>query len=264
MEKIDFQNKVEEGLKAIKENTLVDCFMIEYCEKNVSIACSKFGGTPYFPRGATYPVNEDGYPLCFFAQINFSDFDNHELLPNEGLLQFFVDGTDELFGVNLVDAQNARNFRVVYYEKINPELQTDLPHFEQFEGFDFIELVDDQAMKFHKTKQHMSLEDYRFFTTFKNFTNLSLHVVDQHIEDLYERYLTDFSFYSNQVLGYPVFLQADTRMESDKLDVMLFQAVASEHLHFAWGECGVFNFFISQEDLLKRDFSRVSFQFDVC
>lgn len=255
---------IHNGLEKLKTESLSECLFIDYTASNGKCIDSKFGGVPYFPKNADYPTNEKGYPLYFLAQINFEQMEQHELFPTKGMLQFFVDGNDELLGVNLENPTEAVNFRVIFHEDVDEQCHCELPYFGDFEGFDYIEIVDDYLMSFKRGKQYMSLEDYRFVSLFKHMTTYTLSQADAAIDDLYSKYLHEFSFYQDQILGYPVFLQADYRVSDDNLDVLLFQAVASEKLQFAWGDCGVLNFFISEEDLRNRDFSNVSFNFDVC
>lgn len=258
------EKAIYKGLEKIKNDTLSDCLFIGYTACDAKCIDSKFGGLPYFPSDSEYPVNEAGYPLYFLAQINFEQLPAQDLLPNKGMLQFFIDGKDELLGINLEDSKQARNFRVIFHEVVDESCHCELPFFEQFDGFDYIEMVDDYLMSFKNGKQYMSLEDYRFVSLFKQMTSYTMREADASIDDLYSKYLHEFSFYKNQILGYPVFLQADFRVDEDDMDILLFQAVASEELQFAWGDCGVMNFFISETDLRNRDFSKVSFQFDVC
>ena len=68
--------------------------------------------------------------------------------------------------------------------------------------------------------------------------------------------------------GYPFFTQIDPREgreDLEFLDTLLFQLdsqMAKEGDLVLWGDCGVGNFFINQEDLKKKDFSNVMFTWD--
>ncbi len=65
--------------------------------------------------------------------------------------------------------------------------------------------------------------------------------------------------------GYPTFTQTDPRFYSKNEnipDVLLFQLDSVRDI--MWGDCGVANFFITLEDLKKKDFSNVWYNWDCC
>ena len=60
---------------------------------------SAIGGIPYWLKADTYPTNREGKPLLFLIQINCSELPDSSILPNNGLLQVFIND-DDLYGVN--------------------------------------------------------------------------------------------------------------------------------------------------------------------
>ena len=71
------------------------------------------------------------------------------------------------------------------------------------------------------------------------------------------------------MLGFPFFTQSDPREYSDtlaKYDTLLLQIDSDEDddrsFEIIWGDCGVANFFINSEALLKKDFSKVIYNWD--
>ncbi|MGV0432320.1 DUF1963 domain-containing protein [Corynebacterium sp. 20_84] len=72
---------------------------------------SYFGGRPYLPEGATWPIAKSGQPLLHIIQLNLADIIGHVraegaseseatldgLIPESGILQLFV-GADPLYG----------------------------------------------------------------------------------------------------------------------------------------------------------------------
>lgn len=58
---------------------------------------SKLGGCPYLKKKEEYPIGENGKPMLFLAQINCGDLNGMPMLPDHGLLQFFVQ-QDDMFG----------------------------------------------------------------------------------------------------------------------------------------------------------------------
>ena len=65
--------------------------------------------------------------------------------------------------------------------------------------------------------------------------------------------------------GYPFFTQTDPREYEEsyrRFDTVLLQIDTDEEI--MWGDSGVANFFIAAEDLAKKDFSRVLYNWDCC
>ena len=50
--------------------------------------------------------------------------------------------------------------------------------------------------------------------------------------------------------------------DADVPEILLFQLDTTEDI--MWGDSGVGNFFIKKEDLVKKDFSKVWFNWDCC
>lgn len=59
---------------------------------------SKLGGCPYLRSKEDYPIGENGKPMLFMAQINLEEVPPVSILPDHGLLQFFV-SQDDAYGV---------------------------------------------------------------------------------------------------------------------------------------------------------------------
>ena len=64
--------------------------------------------------------------------------------------------------------------------------------------------------------------------------------------------------------GYPFFTQEDPRTYGDypTFDTLLLQIDTDDELDIMWGDSGVANFFIALEDLKKRNFSKVLYNWD--
>ncbi|MFQ7845403.1 MAG: YwqG family protein [Bifidobacterium bifidum] len=61
------------------------------------------------------PRNLDtGNPLYLLAQLNFSQLPQLRGFPAQGLLQFFIDGEDTLYGADYDNPQSQRSWRVRY------------------------------------------------------------------------------------------------------------------------------------------------------
>lgn len=59
--------------------------------------------------------------------------------------------------------------------------------------------------------------------------------------------------------GYPFFTQEEPR-EDDKFDILLFQL--NSEAGIMWGDMGIGNFFINSDDLRKKNFDNVLYNWD--
>ena len=69
----------------------------------------------------------------------------------------------------------------------------------------------------------------------------------------------------HRVGGYPSFTQLDPREYDQNFQehtVLLFQLDSNDEDGIMWGDSGVCNFFIRPDDLAKRDFSGVLYNWD--
>lgn len=261
-----------------------------------TVFSSKFGGVPYFPKDMEYPTvwegAFEGKPIRFLAQLNFAEIPHIEGFPTGGILQFFVgcEGHD-VYGLDFDKPMGQNTFRVIYHENIVTDesllyMEEDLPEFDEndfpFEG--------EFALEFSKPESRaVPMEDYQFNTYAceaynrafgKKVKNIFTEDSEEDsIEDddpeFYEA-LFDGGVEDDELIdgiccdgahigGYPFFTQADPREyepEYQKLDTVLLQIDTDEEI--MWGDSGVANFFISAEDLAKKDFSRVLYNWDCC
>ena len=218
---------------------------------------SKIGGTPYLPKNAEYPYHaEKKHPLTLVAQINFAEVPPLPSFPERGILQVFVDGLDYGLGYDFENLSEQTGWRIMYYPELLPEseLQTD---------FSAYQATDSECLPF------------------SGEFPLIFQAASEEEED------EDFNkFQGHKIGGSPIFLQGDPFIEYDeKADfddpatitysdwrkyILLLQLDTdiNEKDHctgkLMWGDSGVANFFITPEDLAKRDFSRVAFVFDCC
>ncbi|OFO31212.1 hypothetical protein HMPREF3050_06930 [Neisseria sp. HMSC065D04] len=218
---------------------------------------SKIGGTPYLPKNAEYPYHaEKKHPLTLVAQINFSEVPPLPGFPERGILQVFVDGLDYGLGNNFENLSEQAGWRIMYYPELLPEseLQTD---------FSAYQATDSECLPF------------------SGEFPLIFQAASEEEED------ADFNkSQGHKIGGSPIFLQGDPFLECDedadfddpatitcsdwRKYILLLQLDTdiNEKDRYTgklmWGDSGVANFFITPEDLAKRDFSRVAFVFDCC
>src|SRR5690349_525397 len=85
---------------------------------NLGLWQSKFGGFPYFPKAFPYPLDSKKQPMFLLAQINFDDVPGLFPFPDDGLLQFYIAGNDDLCGMNFKDLTLQENFRVLFFPTV--------------------------------------------------------------------------------------------------------------------------------------------------
>ncbi|MCI8483718.1 MAG: DUF1963 domain-containing protein [Lachnospiraceae bacterium] len=256
-------------------------------DRHPDLLDSKFGGLPYWDINQPYPVDSNGKKMMLLAQINFERMfqkvERDELLPEKGMLQFFI-GMDDVFGMDFDEQDRQKNFRVIYHENIREQVTP-----EQIKGMEIPVSTDksleeytpiwvEAAIEVKPQEVYMGEGDYHFDDLFGKIAgemlgedqrNQSLYQLLD--DDAYDKVMEELSNENHWLLGYPYFTQSDPREYEERYqyyDTLLFQMDsddAGENSDWIlWGDCGVANFFINQEDLKNRDFSKVLYNWDCC
>ena len=82
-------------------------------EGELAVGASKLGGAPDLSDEVVWPLMAD-VPLSFVAQINLSEaqsFDTDKLLPSSGMLYFFFDANQQVYGS---DPADRAGWKVIY------------------------------------------------------------------------------------------------------------------------------------------------------
>lgn len=256
----------------LKEHTAQSAYTLTV-ESGVqaSLTDSKFGGLPYWDMTKDYPVDPDGNKMILLAQINLKDLAGESPFPKTGLLQFFL-ANDDMLGLDTGSA-------VIYHEQIDPTVTTDmirameLPNTLELDEDSFFPFEEELAVSIHPITAFINPEDFRFDGFFAQALQevcgeeLAGQAIWQYLNDEERHYLWDeLMGGDHQMLGYGYFTQSDPRAcldgPEDHYDTMLFQMDSDDGI--LWGDCGVANFFISHEDLEKRDFHDVLYNWDCC
>lgn len=231
---------------------------------------SKFGGLPYLPKNEQYPLAKDGRPLMLLAQLNFAEIPHIENYPEKGILQFFIDGNspDWLHGVDFDNPFNQDNFRVRYYETVQQDLE------ELVTVFDFLPTFSESpiggnrfSLSFSKNEAPITCEDDAFERLI--FTKNEDQKTQDQLHEAYHYFHNDqYPAPFHQIDGYPYFTQTDPRPYNNQPDlILLFQMdtdIHDNHEGIMWGDSGIGNFFIHPDDLKRKDFSRVFYNWDCC
>lgn len=243
---------------------------------------SKVGGLPYLPHDMAWPLDNRGMGMELLAQVDCGALASLPDFPHTGLLQFFH-ALDDVYGVDFDDMVCQLGFRVLYHETVDPTVTAEevlakkAPQPEEDRDFYTPILTPCRMIFSDPAVQHINENDYRGWKEFLQRWN-QLHGTA--FKDRWEYYQAtkisrEFPASKDngphhQLGGYPFFTQYDPRGEDvdyDRFDTLLFQLDSDgrgpDDL-VLWGDCGVGNFFINREDLKRRDFSQVLYNWDCC
>lgn len=242
---------------------------------------SKIGGTPYLPADTPWPVDSHNAPLILLMQVDCTQLTALPDFPRQGLLQWFIRG-DDVYGMDFDDIRSNKGHRVLYHETIDPtvtaeQVQAKMPPLPE-EDDTPLGKTPCRILFGPAEDQPIPALDARFGRLFVEKWNQSCpekpiqsvwELCQEFNADDFMRGETKEKSVYHQIGGFPYFTQADPR-EMDaypELDTLLLQLDSEmdggEDL-VLWGDCGIGNLFISREDLKKRDFSRVGYNWDCC
>lgn len=209
---------------------------------------SKCGGCPYLESVEDYPRDTEGKPMMFLAQINFDDMPHLDGYPESGLMQFFI-GDDDYLGLD-------SGCKVIYlpeYTKDASKLLAENP-FEQ----DYLERAPyrrEGRMKFTPNTMPIGTECAAFGDKFYK------KVTDEEWDALYDVCYPQGCF----VGGYPLFVQNSPEYyDSGEFDVVLLQLDCEDECGIMFGDAGSCVFLISKDDLEKRCFDNVQYEWQCC
>lgn len=259
-------NALPKDLYAFHDNiqaTRVPALHISSSFQSTDVYCSKFIGNPYLPKSSHYPTDKNGEPMKLLAQINFSEVPNFSLFPSQGIVQFFVPYTNPFASFNSFEDVWQRDFKVRFFKNPLPieKLVTDFSQLERFDN-DSFPIQKESRLLFTPTTEPVSALDYRFNNIFQTPLNL---LFNEEGQSLYDIYMEHFLGSGHKMGGYPYFITQDPRHEYPflkKYDVLLLQIDSDEENGIMWGNCGVANFFINRDNLLRGDFSDILYHWD--
>jgi len=263
-------NTLHPYLEKISATILPTVSMQLTANDDLALWQSKIGGKPYLPLEAAYPVGSDGNPLVLLAQFNFAEIPDLAHFPDTGILQFYI-AADDLYGMNFDDQQLQSGFKVLYFDQVieDPtQLKQDFSELE-FDEEAYLPFSGQYSIEFQRAEQVISLEDFAFGKKILHVDEL--YDFEDQFEggdfenDFIEPYHELLSASGHRLGGYPFFTQTDPRQYNEKIQdyILLFQLDTDDAENdIMWGDSGVGNFFIHPEDLKKRDFSKVLYNWD--
>ena len=267
----DIFNKIEKKYQETAKEMIVADASVN-ASKEIKITDSKIEGIPYIPKGKKIPTNSKEQQFMFLAQINCEDLKGLEDFPQEGILQFWVLGSDH-FGKDFDNPTNRDGFDVIYYEKIEDYYSED-EFKEMYNPYKFDLKYMETLIASEPCKMKFSLEKQKESFNYELLDNLFKEVLEEESlgfnekDKLYEEVekLYDDEFYEEIVgtkcNGFPYFTQWEPRDDKQmkEYDTSLFQIDSGKEVMI--GDSGVMHFFINREKLKNKDFSDVFYHWD--
>ncbi len=224
---------------------------------------NRIGGPVWLAAGEAWPADRKGKPMIFLAQVDFGAMPRLPDYPKSGVLQFFV-AHDEMYGADFQRPEKS-DFRVIWRPAFAPggRMQHNLLHKGAIVGLDSPlegkSSLTGVALAPRRTTRMPTYNDWKFVRDFTALYNRNgwgrlNALLDAHFAEEPE---------VHHVGGHPEFVQDDWRMfrpEYRKADRVLLNLWSDKTL--MWGDAGQGQFLIAREDLLKRDFSKVWYQWD--
>lgn len=223
---------------------------------------SKYGGTPYLPFGYEYPKDFHGNAMRLLAQINFEELPSIDPFPSKGILQFYISANDDVYGMNFDEPTSQENFKVIYLPEVvkdNSKIIKDFS-FIHFSVEDYFPITLEGRLQFSIEYAPVACNDFQFEQI---FNEAAYNMFDDKECDWYEK---EYSSAGHKIGGYAYFTQYDPRDNNTYNDykTLLLQIDTDDELGIMWGDCGVANFFIRDEELERLDFTRVLYNWDCC
>jgi uncharacterized protein YwqG len=259
-ELLAYQEKIEATIKPFIE-------IKAKLEDNLRLWQSKFGGFPYFPNGFQYPTDSEGQAMVLLAQINFGETPKLEPFPEKGILQFYISTGSDVYGACFESPAKQEDFRVLYFPEVAEDEHLLVTNFGFSPKPDMLPIEKQSSLAFCLKYEPMPVHDYQFEPTIFNIDSKMKYEHYENYKKIYEEHEELFRSEGHKLGGYPYFTQNDPRLfETYKGEEyrLLFQMDTDEEAGIMWGDCGVANFFISEQDLARKSFSRVLYNWDCC
>ncbi|KAL7715040.1 YwqG family protein [Entamoeba marina] len=244
-------------------STSIPAVKFDLVKEETTVFDSKIGGKPYLPKDFDYPKLKkgDNHPLVLLTQINFEEIDHIENFPTTGILQIYIDGDDPDFCYDEVDEPQC-GFRVIYHENIiKDESMLVEPPEAPHEHTPY-----QCCLKMKGTKIDMPItnSDFRYRKLLEKYA--AKYEVKIGDIDNYFRVNDCLGGDMTGIGGYASFTQGDYRDEDHESEysITLFTCDSDTSDNVEWCDAGIANFFITKDDLLKKDFSKVQFSWDCC
>lgn len=226
------------------------------------VGVSKYGGQPDVPDGFEWPRDNLGRPLSLLLQIDcamLAAYDTEHLFPTTGRLYFFYelaemewDNEEQTAQVFYSDAPTATLHPADYPEDLEADCRI-TEHILRLSAYDSIPGGDD-LLYMGYIKNFEETDVYSDAETRMHLTPLS--PVGEAGEGTGEVVGT--------MSGYAATIQNSMLSDTPENDVLLLQLFSiydeEDFTPLMFGDCGTIYFYITREELARRDFSHIRFE----
>ncbi|MGN6420380.1 MAG: YwqG family protein [Pseudobacter sp.] len=228
---------------------------------DIGLEQSKFAFYPMLPVGFPYPTAKDGNFMFPLAQINFREMPPLQGYPKTGYLQFYI-ATDDTHGLRFDNEPS--DFKVLFFEEHEVEqYQTDFSFLSPVLSDEMQPVYKPHVLSFEIQEEYFGVANAASEKTSVISLNEIAAKYDGDLEDeLMEFAYDNFSHNGHKVGGYAYFTQEDPRMYNEELKNHVLLLQIDSDIEIMWGDSGVCNFFIHPDDLAKKDFSNVYYNWD--
>ncbi|WDL86082.1 DUF1963 domain-containing protein [Priestia aryabhattai] len=165
-----------------------------------------------------------------------------------------------MYGLDFDHPTTQKDFRVVFYEDVTTDenkLTTDFTYLEDIDR-DMFPIPQEVGLQFEIRIEPVSPTDYRYNAVEPGFFD------DEEMEEIYWDEVTGEY---HKMGGYAFFTQSDPRDYGEALrayNILLLQFAMDDDADIMFGDAGVANFFIKEQDLRNRNFKDVLYNWDCC
>ena len=224
------------------------------------------GGHPFVnaDEDFSWPVNEEtGKPLAFLMQVNFAELPKLEGFPEEGLLQWWILGDDDVFGLSFdKDKTGREGLFVKFYsaeELLKPAAKANDPIPNEVDVDELGPLFGTEpfALTSKVTLSFPSYEDSTIEDEELQLFSDAREILDES-EDGDRSIVDRFMESDTQVGGYPSFVQGDSRYGNDRPKDVILQLESIFSINqeiLMWGDSGNAQLFGDPEALKRGDTS---------
>ncbi len=230
-----------------------------YCDEVDSLA-SRLGGLPYWQADVSFPVDRAGEPLALLVQINFAEVPAHPDLPKAGLLQYFLPRRDDYYGANLDEVGGASQLVCHFWPQ--PDAQANIADESLCPAVtdsDLFPIFGAHALTFEEKPDYAGIDTIECAQAldanpFEVLEDISLNEKE---ESLFFDAISDYvAGQGHKLLGYPSFMRGDPRENSDYRLLLQIDTDRDGDNDILWGDDGIAQLFIRDEDLRAQRFSR--------
>ncbi|MCR2835210.1 YwqG family protein [Parerythrobacter lacustris] len=229
---------------------------------------NRIGGAVWLPDGAEWPLDRSGKRMTFLAQIDFAELPPLPDYPTSGVLQFFI-ARDDLYGANFEQPEQG-DFKVVWHETTEGEGRFETgPQSSQGKYDDYSPLYEEAALRGVALRAARAAPHRPSVDSWLIQRDAAMLPAgeDTGAWDAIYEYLESPAgqggYGTSHIGGHPEFVQWDWRAYEpyQNVDRVLLNLWSNDDV-MMWGDVGQGQFTIRREDLLKRDFSKVFYQWD--